>query len=65
MVCDADFRGEYIVALHNDTDELQEINPGDRIAQMVLIPFLSMNLIEQKELTKTERGANGFGSTGK
>lgn len=62
-VCDSDYRGEYIVALHNDTDEPQSIQPGDRIAQMILLPYLPMVLTET-DLTDTERGTGGFGSTG-
>lgn len=64
-VCDSDYRGEYIVALHNDTDEIQTIEPGDRIAQMVLCPYIKMEFIEVKDLDITSRGAGGFGSTGK
>ena len=64
-VCDSDYRGEYIVALHNDTDEIMEVAPGERIAQMILLPYLEMNFIEQKELSETDRGDGGFGSTGK
>ena len=64
-VCDSDYRGEYIVALHNDTDEIQSIEPQERIAQMILLPFVEMNFNEVNELSDTERGAGGFGSTGK
>lgn len=63
-VCDSDYRGEYIVALHNDTNAPQTINPGDRIAQMVLLPYISMTFEEVKSLDETARGAGGFGSTG-
>lgn len=63
-VCDSDYRGEYIVALHNDTDEEKTINPGDRIAQMILSPYYEMNFTESKNLSETERGEGGFGSTG-
>jgi dUTP pyrophosphatase len=63
-VCDSDYRGEYIVAVHNDTDIEQIINPGDRIAQMVLIPYIGMTFAEVDSLEETERGAGGFGSTG-
>ena len=63
-VCDSDYRGEYIVALHNDTDNEQTINPGDRIAQMVLMSYLPMTFQQTDSLDKTERGQNGFGSTG-
>ncbi len=64
-VCDSDYRGEYIVAIHNDTDEEHEIAPGDRIAQMILLPYISMIFNEVEELSDTERGDGGFGSTGK
>ena len=64
-VCDSDYRGEYIVALHNDTDELQSIDPGERIAQMILLPFIEMNFEEVDNLSDTDRGEGGFGSTGK
>lgn len=63
-VCDSDYRGEYIVALHNDTNEEQTINPGDRIAQMVLMPYIGMTFTEVHSLEETNRGAGGFGSTG-
>lgn len=63
-VCDSDYRGEYIVALHNDTDNEQTINPGDRIAQMVLMSYLPMTFQQTDSLDETERGQNGFGSTG-
>lgn len=64
-VCDSDYRGEYIVALHNDTDEVQTIEPGDRIAQVVLCPYIKMEFTEVENLDDTDRGVNGFGSTGK
>ena len=64
-VCDSDYRGEYIVAIHNDTDEEQTITAGDRIAQMILMPYISMIFKEVDKLTDTERGSGGFGSTGK
>lgn len=63
-VCDADYRGEYIVALHNDSDEERTVMPGDRIAQLVIMPFLPAEFEEVDELTETQRGAGGFGSTG-
>lgn len=63
-ICDSDYRGEYIVALHNDTDNEQTINPGDRIAQMVLMSYLPMIFQQTDSLDETERGQNGFGSTG-
>lgn len=64
-VCDSDYRGEYIVALHNDTDSEQTITKGDRIAQLVVMPYLAVEFEEKDELSETERGAGGFGSTGK
>jgi dUTP pyrophosphatase len=63
-VCDADYRGEYIVALHNDTDMPRTIKCGDRIAQLVILPFLPAEFDEVDELDETARGAGGFGSTG-
>lgn len=63
-VCDSDYRGEYIVALHNDTDEIMTVEPYERIAQLVLLPYLKMNFVECDELSETSRGENGFGSTG-
>lgn len=64
-VCDSDYRGEYIVALHNDTNVPQTINPNDRIAQLVIAPYFCVNFIESEELSETKRGVGGFGSTGK
>lgn len=64
-VCDCDYRGEYIIALHNDSETEQVIKNGDRIAQLVIMPFLPVEFIEADELSETERGAGGFGSTGK
>lgn len=63
-VCDSDYRGEYIVAIHNDSDSIQTINPGERIAQLILMPYIAMIMIEDN-LSETERGDGGFGSTGK
>ena len=63
-VCDADYRGEYMVALHNDGNEPRTVNPGDRIAQLVVMPFLPVEFSEVAELDETARGAGGFGSTG-
>ena len=64
-VCDSDYRGEYLVPLHNDSDETRTIRHGDRIAQLILLPFLPMDFTQADTLDETERGANGFGSTGK
>lgn len=64
-ICDSDYRGEYIVALHNDTEESQFIEPGERIAQMILLPFIEMSFNEVDELSNTVRGAVGFGGSGR
>ena len=64
-VCDSDYRGEYIVALHNDGETERIIESGERIAQLVVIPYLSVEFDLVDELDETERGAGGFGSTGK
>ena len=64
-VCDSDYRGEYIVAIHNDTDEDIIIESGERIAQMILMPYIPMTFVETDELSESERGQDGFGSTGK
>lgn len=64
-VCDADYRNEYIVALHNDSDEQRIVEPNERIAQLILMEYTVMNFQEVDELSKTERGQGGFGSTGK
>ena len=63
-ICDADYRNEYIVALHNDTDELQTIQAGERIAQLIILPYQDIDFKEVDELRDTDRGMGGFGSTG-
>ncbi len=64
-VIDSDYRGEIIVALHNDTDENQSISNKERIAQLVVVPFMITDINEVEELGSTVRGCGGFGSTGK
>ena len=64
-VIDPDYRGEIIVALHNDTDEIQTIQPQERIGQIILMPRYIIDFEEVDELTNTNRGDGGFGSTGK
>lgn len=64
-VVDCDYRGECIVALHNDSNEGRTVRTGDRIAQLVLLPYLPMEFCETEELPQTDRGIAGFGSTGK
>lgn len=63
-VCDKDYTGEYIVALHNDTEEPQVVGATDRIAQLVFLPYINVDFCEVNELENTERGDKGFGSTG-
>lgn len=63
-VIDSDYRGDVTVALHNDTDMPRVIEAHERIAQLVVIPYLSLILNEVNELDNTKRGDGGFGSTG-
>ena len=62
-VCDSDYRGEYKVPLHNHSNIPATVNHGDRIAQMIVMPFIAIEL-EEGELRSTARGSGGFGSTG-
>lgn len=64
-VVDADYRGEVMVALHNHSASEQRIAPGERIAQLVVTPFLRANFTQADELRETVRGEGGFGSTGR
>lgn len=64
-VVDADYRGEITVALHNHSLEAKTIEPNERIAQMVITPFLAASFSEVENLSDTVRGEGGFGSTGK
>lgn len=63
-ICDEDYRGEYIVALHNDSNETMTVQAGERIAQLVVLPYQNLNFIEVNELDETDRGDGGFASTG-
>lgn len=63
-LCDEDYTGEYIVAIHNHTNETQWIHHGDRIAQLMFIPYQQARLVEVDSLDSTDRGSGGFGSTG-
>ena len=63
-VIDSDYRGEIMVALHNHSDAEQKIENGERIAQMVITPYIKADFFEVDELSSTERGVGGFGSTG-
>ena len=64
-VIDSDYRGECMVSLHNDSDCERRIQNGERIAQLVLLPYLPAEYEETENLPDTARGAGGFGSTGK
>ncbi len=64
-VVDSDYRGEVMVALHNHSESKEEIEPYERIAQLVVAPFLKVDFECVDELSDTIRGAGGFGSTGK
>lgn len=64
-ICDSDYRGEYIVPLYNDSKTIQVINPGERIAQIILQQYAPMEFEVVDILTDTTRGEGGFGSTGK
>ena len=64
-VIDADYRGEVMVALHNHGKQAQTVEAGERIAQMVIAPFVTASFILSDELDDTVRGEGGFGSTGR
>ena len=65
-VVDSDYRGEVKVALHNDSTMDRVIKPGERIAQLIIMPYLKVEeFVERDELEETARGVGGFGSTGK
>ena len=64
-VIDSDYRGEFMVALHNHGSESRTVCHGDRIAQLVITPVLTPAYAEVNELSDTQRAAGGFGSTGK
>ena len=64
-VIDSDYRGEIAVGLFNSSDKPYTVEPGDRIAQLMFVPVFCAEFIASEELDETERGAGGFGSTGK
>jgi len=63
-VIDSDYRGEFIIALHNHGSQTRIIEHGERIAQLVITPVFTPGFTEVSELSETERGTGGFGSTG-
>ena len=64
-VIDSDYRGEFIVALYNHGAESQTLQSGERIAQLVVTPVVNPVYIQTEELSQSQRGQGGFGSTGK
>lgn len=64
-VIDSDYRGEIMIKLHNDSGQVFHVSKGDRIAQAILMPVFNMAFEEVDSLDDTDRGAGGFGSTGK
>lgn len=63
-VIDPDYRGEVMVSLHNHGTTPQTVEPGERVAQLVLTPYLTAQFFEAEALSDTARGQGGFGSTG-
>ena len=63
-VIDSDYRGEIQIGLHNLSAEPYTVQPGERIAQMIIMPYFAPVIEEVTSLTETDRGAGGFGSTG-
>jgi dUTP pyrophosphatase len=63
-VIDSDYRGEVVVVLHNHGSQPQTVEPWERIAQLVITPVLTPAYEEVKELSSSDRGTGGFGSTG-
>jgi dUTP pyrophosphatase len=64
-VIDEDYRGEWFLPVHNEGVVAQTIEPGERIAQLILLPYQVLDFEEVDELSDTERGGGGFGSTGR
>lgn len=64
-VVDSDYRGPFLIGLHNDSDVIRTVEPQERIAQLVVIPYLPVEFAVADDLSDTERGEGGFGSTGK
>lgn len=63
-VIDSDYRGEVKVALYNHGAEVKQVSPGERIAQLIIMPYYKAEFEPADEIEKTERGTGGFGSTG-
>ena len=63
-VIDSDYRGEVMVPIHNHSSQVQQIESGERVAQMVIMPYVKANFVECDNLDETSRDTKGFGSTG-
>ena len=63
-VIDSDYRGEIMVPIHNHSAQTQQIEAGERVAQMVIMPYVKAEFVESETLDETERDTKGFGSTG-
>lgn len=63
-VIDCDYRGEWLIPIHNDSNETMTVQAGERIAQLVILPYQDIDFKEVDELHATDRGEGGFGSTG-
>lgn len=63
-VIDEPYRGQWMIPLHNDSEEVRVIHHGDRICQFMLLPYFQTTITEVEELDLTDRGEGGFGSTG-
>ena len=64
-VVDSDYRGEFMIVLHNHGNEMQQIQHGERVAQLVITPVFTPGFVDVEMLSDTERSGGGFGSTGK
>ena len=64
-IVDSDYRGEVIVPLYNDSDKTQKVEKGEKIAQLIILPYVTWDIQIVNELDDTARGEGGFGSTGK
>ena len=64
-ICDSDYRGNYMVPIHNDSEEVRTVTVHEKIAQMIVMPYLPLEFEETEDLSDTVRGEGGFGSTGK
>lgn len=64
-VIDSDYRGEIMVSLHNHSDKVETVDGGERIAQLCILPYFKADFCISDELSDTDRGNGGFGSTGR